>query len=142
MFLLSPDESAEFFAFQNGQSRNVTLTSNRLVNRLVSRSRFTLNRFSLQCRSLSVAAAMLMVQSLSRIVGFASLLNSSDGGWYVNTWSQRASVAPLFSIVLEWNVNYLWKSIPKVHLIPPSGEEILDSLFCENTLLDYCNNFH
>ena len=33
-------------------------------------------------------------QSLSRIVGFSSLLNSSDGGWYVDsidTRSQRAS---------------------------------------------------
>lgn len=58
-------ESTRLFALQNAnvitlEVENVTVTSNRLVNRIVSRSRLTVNRSSSQCRSLSMLVAMLM----------------------------------------------------------------------------------
>lgn len=63
---LRSNESTRLFAFQNANAitlevgENVTVTSNRLVNRIVSRSRLTVNRSSSQCRSLSMLVAMLM----------------------------------------------------------------------------------
>lgn len=123
MFLLLPDKSAGFFAFQNGQSRNVTLTSNRLVNRLVSRSRFTFNRFSLQCRSLSVAATMLMVGP--ELIPYCRLCKSFElVRWRLIRKHVVAACISRFTVLLERNVNYLWKSIPKVHPKSPSGENI------------------